>query len=70
MAEPDLDRAEEAYRLIGIFPGIDQHTLRIMLGISNGAIQSTLMTCDTNGMLVCEDDVGGLTVYDEWEVGE
>ena len=68
MAEPDLDRARHAYRLIRIFPGIDAHTLREMLDISNGAMQSTLMTCDTNGMLVCEGDDGSLTVYDKREV--
>ncbi len=69
MAEPDLDRARHAYQLIRIFPGIDALTLRKMLGISNGAMQSTLMMCDTNGMLVCEDDGGCLTVY-EREVGD
>ena len=68
MAEPDLDRAREVYELIRTFPGIDAHTLRHKLGISNGAIQSTLMTCDTNGMLVCEDEDGSLYVYDEREV--
>ncbi len=68
MAEPDLDRARHAYRLIRIFPGIDALTLREMLDISNGAMQSTLMTCDTNGMLVCEDETGRLYVYDEREV--
>ena len=68
MASADLDRAREAYELIRTFPGIDALTLRRMLDISNGAIQSTLITCDTHGMLVCEDGNGSLYVYDEREV--
>ena len=65
MTKPNIDRAREAYRLIRSSPGIDQHTLQLMLGISKGGIQSTLITCDTNGMLVCEDDDGGLHVFNE-----
>ena len=70
MAEPDLDRARHAYRLIRILPGIDVHTLSKMLGINYGAALSTLSTMANNGLLVSEDDGGGLHVFDKREVGD
>ena len=68
MANADLDRARKAFEIIRIFTGIDVHTLSKMLGINYGATLSTLSTMANNGLLVSEDDGGGLHVFDEREV--
>ena len=59
------DRAEHAYDLLRIFPGITVSTLAIMMCVSEGSANSALMTCETRGLLVCEDDRGRLYQYEE-----
>lgn len=61
MARPaNHDRAEQIYRTIEDNPGKRAGLIARLLGLNRSEVTRSLPTLQDKGLLICEDDEGGL----------
>ena len=54
------DRAEQIYRTIEKYPGNKAGLIARLLGLNRSEVTRSLPTLQDKGLLVCEDEEGGL----------
>jgi DNA-binding IclR family transcriptional regulator len=64
MARPtNHDRAERIYRTIEEYPGMRAGLIARLLGLNRSEVMRSLPRLQEKGLLVCEDEKGGLWVF-------
>jgi DNA-binding IclR family transcriptional regulator len=57
------DRAEQIYRTIEKYPGNKAGLIARLLGLNRSEVTRSLPALQDKGLLVCEDDEGGLWAF-------